>query len=71
MKISDFLSPEAIGMDPWKFRFINAFHEGDPTATRRRVDSVALIEVMQTLADKTGVDLPDELKAMSSAERGK
>jgi hypothetical protein len=29
-----------------------------------------LVEVMQTLAAKAGVELPDKLKAMSSAERG-
>jgi CO/xanthine dehydrogenase Mo-binding subunit len=61
---------EAVGMDPWEIRFINAFHEGDQTATRRVLDSVALIEVMQTLAKTAGVELPDKLMAMSSAKRG-
>jgi CO/xanthine dehydrogenase Mo-binding subunit len=61
---------EAIGMDPWEIRFINAFRDGEKTATGRIVDSVALVEVMQTLAAKAGVELPDKLKAMSSAERG-
>lgn len=61
----------AIGMDPWEIRFINAFREGDQTATRRVLDSVALVEVMQALAEKAGVELPDSMKAMSSADRGR
>lgn len=60
---------EAVGIDPWEIRFRNAFREGDVTATRRVLDSVALIEVMQTLAKTAGVKLPEKLMAMSSAER--
>ncbi|MGQ9599427.1 MAG: xanthine dehydrogenase family protein molybdopterin-binding subunit [Anaerolineae bacterium] len=60
---------EAVGIDPWEIRFINAFREGEHTATRRVLDSVALIEVMQTLAKTAGVQLPDRLMAMSSAQR--
>jgi CO/xanthine dehydrogenase Mo-binding subunit len=59
----------AVGIDPWAVRFRNAYHEGDLTATRRVLDSVALIEVMQTLAKTAGVKLPDKLMAMSSAAR--
>ncbi len=61
---------EALGMDQWDIRFINAYRQGDQTPTRRVVDSVALVEVMQKLAEKAGVDLPDRLKAMTSSERG-
>ena len=59
-----------LGMDPWEIRFVNAFRKGEHTATRRVVNSVALVEVMQKLAEKAGVDLSDKLKAMTSAERG-
>lgn len=61
---------EKLGMDPWEIRFINALHEGDSTATRRVLDSVAVIEVMQTLAKTAGVELSDKLMSMSSAKRG-
>lgn len=59
-----------LGIDPWELRFINAYRNGDQTATRRVLDSVALIEVMQALAKKAGVELPANLKAMTSVERG-
>ncbi|MBL7211562.1 MAG: xanthine dehydrogenase family protein molybdopterin-binding subunit [Desulfobacteraceae bacterium] len=59
-----------LGMDPWEIRFVNAFRKGEHTATRRVVNSVALVEVMQKLAEKAGVDLPDKLMTMTSTERG-
>lgn len=59
-----------LGMDPWELRFVNAYRNGDRTATRRVLDSVYLIETMQALAKKAGVELPDKLMAMTSAERG-
>jgi CO/xanthine dehydrogenase Mo-binding subunit len=58
-----------LGIDPWEIRFINAYHEGDLTPTQSSLDSVALIEVMQSLAQKAGVALPHKLKNMSSAKR--
>ena len=57
-------------MDPWEVRFINAYRKGEKTPTRRVINSVALIEVMQKLAEKAGVDLSGKLKTMTSAERG-
>jgi len=60
-----------LGIDPWELRFINAYHNGDQTATRHVLDSVYLIEAMQALAKKAGVKLPDKLMAMTSAERSK
>jgi CO/xanthine dehydrogenase Mo-binding subunit len=59
-----------IDMDPWELRFINAYHHGDKTPTRRDLDSVYLTETMQALARKAGVKLPDRLMSMTSAERG-
>jgi CO/xanthine dehydrogenase Mo-binding subunit len=58
-----------LNMDPWELRFINAYRRGEHTATRRTLNSVALIEVMQALAAKAGVDLPDQLKTTTSADR--
>ena len=59
-----------LGIDPWEIRFINAYHNGDRSPTRRVLDSVYLIETMQELARKAGVTLPDKLMKMTSAERG-
>lgn len=61
---------EKLGIDPWEIRFINAYRKGEQMATRRVLNSVALVEVMQKLAEKAGVDLPDKLKSMTSLERG-
>ena len=60
---------EAIGMDPWEIRFINAYRNGDKMPVGKVLDSVALVEVMQALAQKAGVDLPAKLKALTSAKR--
>jgi len=60
---------EAIGMDPWEIRFINAYRNGDKMPVGKVLDSVALVEVMQALAQKAGVDLPAKLRAMTSTKR--
>lgn len=60
---------ETIGIDPWEIRFINAWHDGDRTASGKVLDSVGLIEAMQATAELAGIDLPQHLKAMSSRER--
>ncbi|MFQ5856146.1 MAG: xanthine dehydrogenase family protein molybdopterin-binding subunit [Anaerolineae bacterium] len=60
---------ETIGMDPWEIRFINAWRDGDRTVSGKVVDSVGLIEAMKAAAESAGVELPDQLKAMSSRER--
>lgn len=59
-----------LGMDPWEVRLINAYRKGEHTPTKRVINSVAMVEVLQNLAQKAGVDLPAHLKAMSSEGRG-
>jgi CO/xanthine dehydrogenase Mo-binding subunit len=56
-------------MDPWELRFVNAYRNGDPTPTRRVLDSVYLIETMQACAEKAGLKLPYRLAAMTSRPR--
>jgi CO/xanthine dehydrogenase Mo-binding subunit len=58
-----------LGKDPWEIRFMNAYRTGDQMHTRRVLDSVSLIESMQALAKKVGIELSDKLKAMTSAAR--
>ena len=60
---------EAIGMDPWEIRFINAWRDGDIGATQFKVEAAGLIEAMKRAAELAGVELPDHLKAMSSRGR--
>lgn len=60
---------EAIGMDPWEIRFINAWRDGDIGATQFTVVAAGLIEAMKRAAELAGVELPDRLKAMSSRGR--
>ena len=59
-----------LNKDPWELRLINAYRKGEQTATNRTINSVAMVEVLQKLAEKAGINLPDHLKAMSSAKRG-
>jgi CO/xanthine dehydrogenase Mo-binding subunit len=63
------LMAEAIGMDPWEIRFINAWREGDTGPTMWRVTAAGLIETMKKAAEMAGIALPDRLKAMSSGGR--
>jgi CO/xanthine dehydrogenase Mo-binding subunit len=58
-----------VGISPWEARFVNAVRNGDTTATQRALDSVYLIETMQALAKRAGIELPDNLKAMTSEKR--
>ena len=57
-----------LGMDPLQLRLLNAYRDGDMKAHRKRAEGTALIEVIQRAADLVGHDLPEEYKAMSSAE---
>ncbi|MCP4106976.1 MAG: xanthine dehydrogenase family protein molybdopterin-binding subunit [Desulfobacteraceae bacterium] len=59
-----------LGMSQWEIRFINAVQNGDKTATGKVLDSVYLIEVMQGLAKKAGVELPEKLMNMTSDQKG-
>ena len=60
---------EAIGMDPWEIRFVNAWRDGDTTATQHKVVAVGLIETLKKTAEMAGVTLPDHLMAMDSKGR--
>lgn len=63
------LLAEAIGMDPWELRFINAWRDGDTGPTQWKVVAAGLIETMKKTAEMGGIELPDHLKAMSSQRR--
>lgn len=55
-----------IGMDPWEFRFKNAYRRGQVSATGKIVEDAALIEVMREAAALAGIRLPQHLLEMSS-----
>ncbi len=61
---------EAVGLDPWEIRFINAYRNGDVKPHRKIVEDATLIETMQAAAALVGHALPDRLLAMSSNDRG-
>ena len=60
---------KAIGMDPLEFRFKNAMRKGDRLVNQQEMKDTSIIEVMQTLAKKAGVQLPDHLSRMTSNDR--
>jgi len=59
---------EAVGLDPWSIRFINAYRNGDMKPHQKVVEDATLIEVMQAAAEMVGHDLPEEFKQMSSSK---
>lgn len=54
------------GIDPWRLRFMNALRDGDTTAGQAELHTCGLIEVMQAVAQKAGIQLSDDLLTMSS-----
>jgi CO/xanthine dehydrogenase Mo-binding subunit len=60
---------EAVGIDPWAVRFINAYRNGDVKPHRKVVEDATLIEVMQAAAEMVGHQLPEAFKKMSSSDR--
>ena len=59
----------ALGIDPFQFRLINAYRDGDTKAHRKTVEGAALVEVVQEAARITGTPLPPRFAAMSSLMR--
>jgi CO/xanthine dehydrogenase Mo-binding subunit len=60
---------EALDMDPWELRFINAWRDGDMGVSRYVVHGAGLLEAMKEAAEIHGIDLPENLMAMSSRGR--
>jgi len=60
---------EALKIDPWELRFINAFRDGDLGASRYVVRGAGALEAMKKTAELAGVELPAHLLAMSSRRR--
>jgi CO/xanthine dehydrogenase Mo-binding subunit len=60
---------EALSMDPWELRFINAYRDGDLGASRYVVRGAGVLEAMKATAELGGVELPAHLMAMSSRRR--
>lgn len=60
---------EAIGMDPFEIRFINAWRNGDTGPAMYKVQAAGLIETMKKAAEMANIELPDHLKAMHSEGR--
>ncbi len=59
---------EALGMDSWRVRFLNAVRSGDTSHTRSVLHSCSLVECMQAAAQKAGIRLDDDLLQMSSQD---
>jgi CO/xanthine dehydrogenase Mo-binding subunit len=60
---------EVVGFDPWRIRFLNAYHDGDMKPHRKLAEDTTLIETMQAATRLVGHQLPDDLAAMTSAPR--
>jgi CO/xanthine dehydrogenase Mo-binding subunit len=60
---------EVTGIDPWRIRLVNAYHNGDMRPHRKLAEDATLIETIQAAADLVGVELAEDLKAMTSEPR--
>jgi CO/xanthine dehydrogenase Mo-binding subunit len=60
---------QAVGLDSWSVRFINAYKNGDMKPHQKVVEDATLIEVMQKAAEMVGQELPEAYKKMSSWDR--
>jgi len=60
---------EAVGIDQWELRFINAWRDGDMGVSRYVVRGAGALEAMTGAAKLAGIELPDHLLAMSSRGR--
>jgi CO/xanthine dehydrogenase Mo-binding subunit len=60
---------EALGMDQWELRFINAWRDGDQGVSRYVVRGAGALEAMKSAANLAGIELPENLLAMSSRGR--
>jgi CO/xanthine dehydrogenase Mo-binding subunit len=60
---------EALGMDPFRLRFINAWRDGELGATGFKIKGAAGIEVMKKAAELAGIKLGPDLMAMNSQKR--
>jgi CO/xanthine dehydrogenase Mo-binding subunit len=57
---------EAIGMDPWELRFINALRDRQRGVTGYVIERAGAIEAMKQAATLAGICLPEHLRSMSS-----
>ena len=60
---------EALGMDPWELRFINAWRDGDQGVSGYKVRGAGALEAMKKAAELAGINLPEKLMSMSSRGR--
>jgi CO/xanthine dehydrogenase Mo-binding subunit len=59
----------ALGIDPWELRFINAWRDGDKGVSRYVVRGAGMLEAMKKAAEIHGIELSEDLLAMSSRGR--
>jgi CO/xanthine dehydrogenase Mo-binding subunit len=60
---------QELELDPWELRFMNAWRDGDQGVSRYTVQGAGALEAMKMTAELAGVDLPEDLLAMSSRRR--
>jgi len=60
---------EAVGMDPWEIRLINAYREGDMKSHLKEVEDAGMVETILAAAKLAGKELPEDFSNMSSLDR--
>jgi CO/xanthine dehydrogenase Mo-binding subunit len=59
-----------VGMNPFEFRILNAYRDGDTKAHRKKTEGAALIECVLAAADLANVPIADSYRTMSSRQGG-
>ena len=59
-----------VGMDPFEFRILNAYRDGDMKAHRKKTEGAALIECVQAAAELASWPIAERYRAMSSRQGG-
>jgi CO/xanthine dehydrogenase Mo-binding subunit len=59
-----------VGMNPFEFRILNAYRDGDMKAHRKKTSGAALIECVLAAADLANVPIGEKYRAMSSRQGG-
>jgi CO/xanthine dehydrogenase Mo-binding subunit len=56
----------AIGMDPWEIRMVNAYRNGQMKPVRKVVEDATLLETLKAAAQLVGHELPARVRDMHS-----
>jgi CO/xanthine dehydrogenase Mo-binding subunit len=58
-----------LDMDPFEFRLLNAYRNGDVRSIGKLAEDATLVETLKAAAELVGHELPERFQAMNSDDR--